>query len=310
MELTPRGADFIKKHEGFVKRAYRDPVGVWTIGTGFTNMCAAAVRVLGKIGPGKTITAAQNQSILIAAVREQYGPPVERALPGCKQQEYDAGASACFNAGPAIMRDTWARLWRGGQKAAAWQRLRKTRVTAKGRRLRGLVRRRLAESKLGQFGDYGDGKGNDGVVIGDGEPRQETSKPRTPDPVVRDAQKDLIALGHKIKADGWMGPKTKAAILTFQKRHPNLTNDGILGPATIAQLERATREKGDRKGGGALGILGAISAVATWFWESGLLPAVLIGLGVLALVLIAVHCWTYREEIASMFNRLLRREVA
>jgi lysozyme len=36
MGLSPKDAAFIRRHDGFVARYYLDPVGVPTIGIGFT----------------------------------------------------------------------------------------------------------------------------------------------------------------------------------------------------------------------------------------------------------------------------------
>ena len=36
MQLSDKGLAFLETHEGVVLKAYRDPVGVWTIGAGLT----------------------------------------------------------------------------------------------------------------------------------------------------------------------------------------------------------------------------------------------------------------------------------
>jgi len=306
MQLSKKGAEFIERHEGFVSRAYRDAVGVWTIGTGFTNMSKTAVRMLGKIAPGKTITREQSRRVLIEAVSEEYGPPVERGLPNCNQHEYDAGCSVTFNCGPGAMTWAWARLWRGGQKRAGWVRLRTTAVTGRGprgrRKLAGLVRRRREESDLGLFGNYGFG-------IGPGDRREEGSGKEEPDKQVLKAQANLVRLGADIAVDGYLGPKTKAALLAFQKAHPNLKNDGILGPATQAQLERAVSAKGEAKTGGGVAGTGAAGAVVAAYQWPNLWPWIV---GGVALVLVAGGLWLAirrREELTSWINRKLGREV-
>lgn len=54
---------------------------------------------------------------------------------------------------------------------------------------------------------------------------------------VRDLQEKLVKLGFDTGGvDGIVGPKTKAAILAFQKVHA-LTVDGIVGPRTWASIE-------------------------------------------------------------------------
>lgn len=296
MKLSEQGALFIEKHEGFVSRAYRCPAGVWTIGHGFTNMSRTAVRMLGKIVPGKRITKEMSRRVLIEAVSNEYGPPVEKGLPGCNQHEYDAGCSVTFNCGPATMNDTWARLWRDGKKAQGWERLKSTRVTGGGRRLSGLVKRRKMEAALGMFGDYGH--------------IPAAAKKLEYDADVFKAQADLSELGFgPLKTDGLLGSKTKAAVLAFQKVHPHLKNDGILGRATLEQIERALKAKdgakteGVRVGGGiAATIIGLFSAPQFWEWIAGAAAFVLV-------VFLIRYALKHREEIQSYINQKLGREV-
>jgi GH24 family phage-related lysozyme (muramidase) len=206
MAISSLGLDFVARHEGFVSHAYRDPVGNWTVGTGFTNRSTVAVEMLGLIKRGKTITRAMNERVLAAAFAREYGPPVDSAMPGARQHELDAGYSYSFNCGPAAMGDEWVRLWRAGRKDESFWRLKDSRVTARGKRLQGLVNRRAAEARLLSSGDYGAGA------------------------PARDGQADYRA---KLAGLGY------ASVLAFQEQHPNLVADGILGPATRTQIDRA-----------------------------------------------------------------------
>ncbi|MGC4948322.1 peptidoglycan-binding protein [Streptomyces sp. DT224] len=52
---------------------------------------------------------------------------------------------------------------------------------------------------------------------------------------VRSAQQLLIARGYGISADSSFGPKTRAAVIRFQKAH-SLAADGVIGPKTWAKL--------------------------------------------------------------------------
>lgn len=52
---------------------------------------------------------------------------------------------------------------------------------------------------------------------------------------VAQLQRQLIAAGFKIEADGWFGPTTEAAVKSLQMR-AGLVADGIAGPKTIAAL--------------------------------------------------------------------------
>lgn len=53
---------------------------------------------------------------------------------------------------------------------------------------------------------------------------------------VFELQKDLIALGYKIKADADFGPQTEAALKDFQKRY-GLEVDGIAGPISQKRID-------------------------------------------------------------------------
>lgn len=103
--------------------------------------------------------------------------------------------------------------------------------------------------------------------------------------------------------DGWMGKNTKDAVLAYQKTHPHLNNDGIIGPATLAQLRRDTIAVKDtvQKGGG----LSVVSGVGAFF--SGF-PWGWIAAGVAAAALL-YFAWRYRDVIQRRWNTLLGREV-
>lgn len=241
MKLSEQGAGFIARHEGFVSRAYRDPVGIWTIGTGFTNRSRVFSQYWRKLHgrpmrAGDTITRGQNAVILRKAADEEYGAAVNRHIKPRTQHEYDGATSVCFNCGPGAAKWKWGKLLAAGQVRAAAKRLKTTAITARGKRLRGLVRRRREEAALIEFGTYG---------------KHAAPRHRAPareatgfDPEVRTYQKRLTALGLAPgPADGLYGDKTRAAVLAFQKRHDDLVNDGILGRATMAQIDRSIEKR-------------------------------------------------------------------
>lgn len=260
MAISSLGLDFVVRHEGFVARAYRDSAGIWTIGTGFTNRSRVASRMLGRITRGKTITRADNDRVLAAAFSHEYGPPVDRAMAGARQHELDAGYSYCFNCGPRAMGDQWVDLWRSGLRFEAAERLKKSRVTANGQWLQGLVDRRAAEARLLVGGGYGSG---------------------TPAHDDRgDDRRKLVDLGYE-------------SVLSFQKHHPNLVNDGILGPATRAQIHRDIAARREGKGvGGTVG-LGAV--LGAWLAQNGHLLGLLVLAGVAGVALL--FAMRRREEL-------------
>jgi GH24 family phage-related lysozyme (muramidase) len=251
MAISSRGRDFVVRHEGFVSRAYRCPAGEWTIGTGFTNRSSVAVQLLGRIKPGKTITRAENDRVLAEAFAREYGPPVDRAMAGARPHELDAGYSYCFNCGPDAMTDRWVGLWRAGMRFETGERLKRSRVTAGGKRLNGLVKRRAAEARLLLSGNYGSGT-----------PAHDPSE---------EYRRKLSDLGY-------------GTVLAFQKHHPHLVNDGIMGPATRAQIDRDIAAR--REGKGVGGAIGLAAGLAAWLAHNGhalgfLVLAALAGVGLL-----------------------------
>lgn len=72
------------------------------------------------------------------------------------------------------------------------------------------------------------------------QPPTTTLKPGDTGAQVRALQRTLTHLGYSIGTiDGSYGPATKTAVSKFQRAH-QLTADGIVGPATLAALRRAT----------------------------------------------------------------------
>ncbi|MHC2540423.1 peptidoglycan-binding protein [Sinorhizobium meliloti] len=292
---SPRGRAFMRGHEGNPLTCYLDPVGIPTIGTGFTMRSAAVRRALARLGitklvPGKTkITAAQSDDIFAAVLADEFEQAVVASSPANRtQHQMDAAVSATYNLGAGAMQWTWADLWRAGDIKGAAAYLGGHYNTAKGKKLPGLVRRRKEEADLFLNGRYATG----GAV------KEATDKPpRKPDAVVKEAQEILTRKGFNPGAiDGWMGEKTREAIIAYQKAHPHLEADGILGPATLSQLRRdakALREAATKGAGSAVGS-GALAFMAglPWGW-------IAVGALVLAVGYVA---YRYRDVIARRWN--------
>ncbi|CAO4162746.1 lysozyme [Methylorubrum populi] len=95
MDLSPIGRAVLKAREGDVLAAYKDSVGVWTIGVGITTASG-----LIKVVPGLRITQAQSDALFAQAV-EKYVDPVRKALKKPVPQEFfDACCSLAYNIGP------------------------------------------------------------------------------------------------------------------------------------------------------------------------------------------------------------------
>lgn len=255
---SDRGRAFMRGHEGNPLTCYLDPVGVPTIGTGFTMRSAAVRKALTRLGitklvPGKTkITAVQSDAIFAAVLAEEFEPAVVASSPKSRtQHQMDAAVSAIYNLGAGAMEWTWADLWRAGKVKEAAAYLGSHYNTADGKKLPGLVRRRKEESELFLNGRYATGN-----AVKEATP----NPPRKPDAVVKEAQEILTSKGFNPGAiDGWMGEKTREAIIAYQKAHPHLEADGILGPATLSQLRRDAKALREAATKGALQ-----SALALW----------------------------------------------
>lgn len=298
MKTSDKGRAFIRAHEGDVLTCYLDPVGVPTIGVGLTNRTPTVTAMLGKLKPGVTkITREQSDRVFGAVLEADFEPAVTKGMPAAKQHEFDAGASVAWNLGPGAMGWQWAKLWRAGQKAAAATYLGSHYNTAAGRKLPGLVRRRQEEAALLLTGRYA-GVGATGASAPEGTARIETpAPPARPDPVVEEAQEILADKGFDPgKVDGWMGPKTTAAIEAYQRMHPHLIVDGKLGPATLAQLRRdamALRDAATRGGLPAL-VITTASAVGGLPWGWIAIGAAVIATGYFA--------WRYRDVVQRRIN--------
>lgn len=293
---SPRGRAFVRGHEGNPLTCYLDPVGIPTIGTGFTMRSTAVRAALKRLGitklvPGKTkITSAQSDSIFAAVLAEEFEPAVVAKSPKTRtQHQMDAAVSAIYNLGAGAMQWTWADLWRAGKVKEAAAYLGSHYNTADGKKLPGLVRRRKEEAELFLNGRYASAGGAVKEAV--------EKPPKKADPVVKEAQEILSAKGFNPGAiDGWMGEKTRDAIIAYQKAHPHLEADGILGPATLSQLRRdakalkdaATKGAGSAVGSGAL----AFAAGLPWGWIAA--GALLLALGYVA--------YRYRDVIQRRWN--------
>ena len=314
MEITTvsrRGRAFVRLHEGNPLTAYLDPTGTPTIGTGFTMKSAYCRREFAKLGitklvPGKTkITTEQSDVIFVAVIDSGYGREVVDNSPADRTQcQMDAATSAAFNLGGRVV-SKWqfGTLWRAGRPKAAAAYLASHYNTSKGKKLPGLVRRRKEEALLFEKGIY---TGVDTAASApEGVPRTSSdTAPTNGDPVVSEVQAMLKKRGFDPgEIDGWFGQKTKAAVMTYQMAHPHLKNDGIIGPATIAQLRRdmAALKDAAEKSGASVVASGAVA------WASGLPVGWIVG-GV-AIVAVAWFAWRYSDVIARRFNSLTGRVV-
>lgn len=143
------GIALIKQWEGKRLTAYKDPVGVWTLGYGHTD--AAGLPIVKR---GMRITEAQADKLLRADL-VQYETAVERAVTArLTDNQFAALVSFCFNVGPAnFARSTLLKKLNAGDPASVPRELMKWNQ-AGGKVLPGLINRRAAEAGLWARGEF------------------------------------------------------------------------------------------------------------------------------------------------------------
>jgi lysozyme len=143
MRMTDEGLALIRESEGFRAKAYRDPVGVWTIGFGHTSAAGPP-----QVFEGLTITPEQGRKILARDV-EMFALGVAKALRApVTDNEFSALVSFAYNVGlGAFQRSSVLRAVNAGDREAVPRRLQLW-VKAGGRVFPGLVKRRAAEAAL------------------------------------------------------------------------------------------------------------------------------------------------------------------
>jgi len=108
MKTSQRGINDLILSEGLVTKAYKDSVGVWTIGVGHT---AAA----GPPAPKAGMTITRQEAIdLLAKDLGKYEATVNKVLPDVPQHVFDGAVSFHFNTG-SIAKATWPKLYKAGK---------------------------------------------------------------------------------------------------------------------------------------------------------------------------------------------------
>lgn len=314
----PNLIPFTGGHEGKVLKWYRDPTGTPTIGYGFTW----ASRIFRewwlaehgrKMKAGDTISEADALFLLRMIIEAEYLPPVTDAIRAAKASvsphAVAASTDMTYNCGPKALTWSWFKMLLAGRVREAAGRYRVTAQTSKGRKLPGLVRRRaeganiLAHNVWPSWLKATKSASDDDV---------EKAMPRWR--LLREdfiqGQRWLKQLGYYSGPEGGENTEAmRAAVLAFQRAHPQLTNDGILGRATLDQLQRVTDLK--RKAAATAAAGGAPAGAGRAEAASGAditgLDVWLIGGGVAILVIGGCWlAWRYRDEVSIAARSLLK----
>ena len=143
MNISDKGLNLIKEFEGCVLHAYRDSVGVITIGIGTTNADASIIGT--KIYMGMTISQETAEEWLRKSVNAKYAPLVDRynGTYHWNQNQFDALVSFAYNLGSidTLVQYGSRSISEISNKILAYDK-------AGGQTLAGLTRRRKAEKEL------------------------------------------------------------------------------------------------------------------------------------------------------------------
>lgn len=230
--LSAKGRKFIYAHEGCPLRAYRDPVGIWTIGPGLT---AATGLITPKAG--MEITQEQADRLFDQVMARTHGPRVERMLgANAPQNAKDGGMSFDFNTG-GIDTASWVASWLAGQWAEVKRRL-SLWCKAGGRVLPGLVRRRKEEGDIIIDGVYPAGI----EEVARAAPSREWAAfvVTVSAEEIETVRAGLLELGYN--PGSMRGSVRYLAVFEFQQAN-GLTVDGKIGRATMATLQRAVERR-------------------------------------------------------------------
>lgn len=144
MKTSQQGIDFIKRHEALRLTAYKDAVGVWTIGYGHTSTAKQ----------GMIITEAEAERLLKLDLKTAEDEINKHSLP-LKQYQFDALTSFVFNVGIGSFRRSTLlkRLKMDVNHPDIINQFNRW-VYGGGKILKGLVKRRREEANLYITGDY------------------------------------------------------------------------------------------------------------------------------------------------------------
>lgn len=136
--INAEGLQILKESEGLVLKAYKDPVGIWTIGYGSTGP---------HVVPGKVITEAQAEELLKDDL-SRFEAWVSANCNPSTDNQFSALVSFAFNLGEGALKDSTLRKKHlAGDYVGAAGEFGKW-INAGGRPLPGLVKRRAKEAAL------------------------------------------------------------------------------------------------------------------------------------------------------------------
>lgn len=138
MKVSINGINLVKRFESLELKAYRDSVGILTIGYGHTHAVKA-----GEIITGEQADAFLREDLQVAELTVNTNVKVKLT-----QGQFDALVSFVFNLGSGnFVKSTFIKKLKAGDYAGAADEFGKW-VNAGGKKLPGLVKRRAAEREV------------------------------------------------------------------------------------------------------------------------------------------------------------------
>ncbi|UNF47280.1 lysozyme [Bartonella krasnovii] len=148
-KISQEGLALIKQWEGLRLGAYKDAIGVWTIGYGHTSAAGKPF-----VHKGMTITEKQAEELLCKDLRQFENTVAKAVTVSLNSWQFAALVSFCYNVGTtAFCNSTLLKKLNQGEYEAVPAELQKW-TKAGGKRLQGLVHRRVAEAGLWAKGAY------------------------------------------------------------------------------------------------------------------------------------------------------------
>lgn len=228
MQVSENGRQLIERNEGCVLHAYRDVVGVLTIGYGCTGR---------GVYEGETITQSEADQMLADRLADEFEPGVGVAIGDTPttQSQFDAMVSLAFNIGLGHFKTSSVLRLHNEQSYAAaadafllWNK-------AGGRILSALTRRRNEERAMYLSGAMPQEELSINQKFSPGGAHYRILRLKSPwirGDDVTELQNDL-----GISPNGTFDDATDQAVREFQSEN-DLVEDGIVGPKTWAALER------------------------------------------------------------------------
>lgn len=143
MDTNAKGLELIKKYEGFRSNAYRDPVGIWTIGYGHTSAAGAPV-----VTANMNISKEEGEKILRRDLAK-FEDAVQRAVKvPLNSNQFSALVSFCYNVGEGAFKSSSVLKAVNARNFSEVPRRLSLWNKAGGKVLPGLVKRRAAEGAL------------------------------------------------------------------------------------------------------------------------------------------------------------------